>query len=113
MNTIKLENCEHSLALLNVDMSASQFDEVEAKNSQLNQVNFAGSALTKVNLDDSSLEQVSCQNSQLKRVNLAGSSLSEANLHNFAIRSCNYEGMSIEGIPVFALVAAYQQQAAR
>ena len=53
MNTIKLENCEHSLALLNVDMSASQFDEVEAKNSQLNQVNFAGSALTKPNLDDS------------------------------------------------------------
>jgi hypothetical protein len=47
-------------------------------------------------------------------VNLSGLRLTKANLADVSIGDSRYEGMTIEGIPVTAMIAAYKAaQAAR
>jgi hypothetical protein len=44
---------------------------------------------------------------RLRDVDSSGSSISDANLSQVQIRDSNLEGMSIDGIPVHDLLAAY------
>jgi uncharacterized protein YjbI with pentapeptide repeats len=48
---------------------------------------------------------------RVHNVNLSGLRLTNANLAGAALKDCRYEGMTIEGIEVTELLAAYRANA--
>ena len=59
-------------------------------------------------LSGSSFEDINMSGWRVDNVNLAGLRLSHANLAGAAITNCRLEGMTIEGIAVADLLAAYR-----
>jgi uncharacterized protein YjbI with pentapeptide repeats len=86
------------------DLSGSVFDDV----------NMSGCTLHNINLLGASIDDANMSGWRVNSVNLSGLRLTKANLADVSIGDSRYEGMTIEGIPVTAMIAAYKAaQAAR
>ncbi len=73
------------------DLSGSVFDDVNLSGTRITNANLSGAALADVNL--------------------TGLRLTDANLSGAAITASRYDGMTIEGIAVPDLLAAWRRQA--
>jgi uncharacterized protein YjbI with pentapeptide repeats len=88
MSTITLRDTVHSIEANDANLSFSKFDDVRLAESTFNQVALADSRFEDVFLDGSSFNRVS--------------------LVNVRITEGNYDGMTIDGIPVRALLETYR-----
>ncbi len=79
---------KHCLTVAKADLSGSRFDDVNMSGWTLHNVNMSG-----MRVDD---------------VNLAGLHVSNANLAGADFTHCRLDGMTIEGIKVTDLLAAYR-----
>jgi len=68
-------------------------------------------AVDDVNLAGASFNNVNLAQARFSDINLAGSSFDDINFTNAAIgKNCNFTGMTIAGIPVEDLLAAYRNR---
>jgi len=68
-------------------------------------------AVDDVNLAGASFNNVSLAQARFTDINLAGSSFDNINFTNAAIgKNCNFTGMTIAGIAVVELLAAYRSR---
>ena len=95
---MKLHERKERLEVGKSDLSGSVFDDV----------NLSGCTFHNVNLSGASVDDVNMSGWRVHRVNLSGLRLSHANLAGAAIGDSRYESMTIDGIPVTAMIAAYK-----
>jgi len=85
---MKLHNTKERLDVQKSDLSGSVFHDVNLSGCDLDDINMSGW--------------------RVKNVNFSGLHLSDANLAGAALSACRYEGMTIDGIPLTDLIAAYK-----
>ncbi len=73
--------------------------------------NLSGSTFTDVNLTDAAFTDVNLSNTTISDANLSGLQIRNANLRNASIADSLTDGMTINGIPVTDLLAAYRASA--
>jgi uncharacterized protein YjbI with pentapeptide repeats len=95
---MKLHERKEPLDVSKSDLSGSVFDDV----------NMSGCTLHNINLSGASLDDINMSGWRVHNVNLSGLRLTHANLAGAAIANCRYDGMTIDGIPVAAMIAAYK-----
>ena len=78
-------------------------EKITAKDVNLTDSSFEDADLTRVQFHDSTLHEAT-----FRDVDLRGATITDANLEEVKIVDCNLEGMTIEGIPVSALLEAYE-----
>lgn len=88
MSIIKLADCQHSIEASDANFTNSRFDDVSLADSLFKEVTLASSRFEGVYMDGCRFE----------RVSLAGASITDG----------VYDGMTIEGISVTALLACYE-----
>jgi uncharacterized protein YjbI with pentapeptide repeats len=96
--TIKLQRIKRRVEATDTDLSGSVFTDVSLAGTVFKDVNLAGATI-----DDASLSSLRVQN-----VNLSGLRISQANLTGASIVDCLTSGMTIGGIAVADLMAAYR-----
>lgn len=79
-------------------LSGSTFIDVNLSNCRLDNVNFSGASIHNANLSGWRVDDA----------NFRGLQVSNADLSGAAISHCMTEGMTIDGIPVADLMAAYR-----
>jgi uncharacterized protein YjbI with pentapeptide repeats len=84
---------KHCLSVTNADVSGSRFDDVNMSGWTLHDVNMSGM--------------------RVDEANLAGLHVSNANLAGAQITDCRLEGMTINGVLVTDLLAAYESARGR
>jgi uncharacterized protein YjbI with pentapeptide repeats len=72
------------------------------------QSNLTGSSFIDVNLAGTTFRDVSLDGSTLQNVNLSGLCIRDANLRGASISDSATEGMTVQGIPLADLLAAYR-----
>jgi uncharacterized protein YjbI with pentapeptide repeats len=95
---MKLHEAKERLDVSKSDLSGSVFDDV----------NMSGCTLHNINLSGASVDDANMSGWRVNNVNFSGLRLTTANLAGAAISHCRYDGMTIEGIPVTAMIAAYK-----
>jgi uncharacterized protein YjbI with pentapeptide repeats len=101
---MKLHERKERLEVGKSDLSGSVFDDV----------NMSGSTFHNINLSGASVDDANMSGWRVNSVNLSGLRLTKTNLAGASIGDSRYEGMTIDGIPVTAMIAAYKAaQAAR
>lgn len=68
----------------------------------------SGSEFTDVNLADSRFRDINLSGTTFDNITLADSRIHDANLSGLQISNCRVEGMTIEGVAVTDLFAAYR-----
>jgi uncharacterized protein YjbI with pentapeptide repeats len=96
--TITLERSKQRLNATHMDMTDSTFRKVNLSGSVFNDVNLSSVTVTNVNLAESSLSDVNLTNLKIR----------DANLSHASIDDSATEGMTINGILVSDLLAAYR-----
>jgi len=86
---MKLQDSAAKLDVSNCDLSGSRFEDVK----------LVGAAFQNVDLSGLRIEDAS----------LAGAKIANANLNAVSITDCAVEGMTIDGIAVTELMAAYRE----
>lgn len=92
MSTIKLHDCQHDLDVSDVNLEGSRFSDVRLAESTFESATLEASKFTDVVFDTSVIEKSS--------------------LVGVSIKDCEYDGMSIDGIEVTALLHAYRNSVA-
>ena len=77
---------------------------------KLTNANIKNSVFVDINLSDSKFEDVNMKRSAITDVSLKDSVLNDVDLSNVEISNSKHDGMTIEGVPVQALFAAYHAQ---
>jgi len=85
---LKLTHTKQRIEALDADLSSSTFTDVNLTGAKFNDVNLTDAAVS--------------------NANLAGLRISNANLANASIVDCATKGMTIDGIAVSDLLAAYR-----
>jgi|SRR5580698_9515222 uncharacterized protein YjbI with pentapeptide repeats len=96
--TIQLSGTKRLVLAENADLSGSCFTDVDLSRATFNDVNFAGARFEDANLSGW----------RVRNANLSGLSISKADLRGAAIADCLTAGMTIDGIPVAELMAAWR-----
>jgi uncharacterized protein YjbI with pentapeptide repeats len=92
MSTIKMNDCEHTFDITNANLRSSRFEDV----------NLAETTFEAVTLEAANFKDVHMDCCVLDTVSLAGST----------IRNGKYEGMTIDGIDVNAMLSLFRAQQA-
>jgi uncharacterized protein YjbI with pentapeptide repeats len=96
--TLRIEHEKQRIEAAHADLSGSTFTDVNLAESTFENVKLSGTNICDVNLSESSIE---C-------ANLSGLRIHQANLRGASIADSHTESMTIDGIPVAALLAAYR-----
>jgi uncharacterized protein YjbI with pentapeptide repeats len=96
--TIKLERIKQRVEAKDVDLSGSIFTDA----------NLTGAAFTDVNLAGATINDVNLAGATIDNANLSGLRISQADLRGASIVESLTDGMTIDGITVANLLAAYQ-----
>jgi uncharacterized protein YjbI with pentapeptide repeats len=81
---------------------ASSAEAIHASDS-----NLSGSSFRDVNLSDAEFTNARCHRLQMRDVDLSASLIANGNLGRVRIEDCNVDGMSIDGVLVSDMLAAY------
>jgi hypothetical protein len=95
---IQVRNAKQRFEATDVDMSGSTFTDVSLSGANFYDVNFSGAVIHNGNLSELRAENV----------NLAGAQILDADLTGVSIAKSAMEGMTIDGILVAELMAAYR-----
>jgi uncharacterized protein YjbI with pentapeptide repeats len=95
---MKLHEQKVSLDVRNSDLSGSVLDDV----------NMSGSTFHNINLSGASIDDANMSGWRVNYVNLSGLRLTNANLAGASISACRYDGMTIDGVTVTDMIAAYK-----
>jgi len=105
---MKLHRVKECLNVHDSDISGSVYDDVNMSGSTVGNVNLAGCSFKNVNMSGATFEDANLSGWKLNDVNLAGLKIVKANLAGASITQGRMEGMTIEGILVSDLLAAYR-----
>ena len=97
MSTIPLRNNTYTVEAFDTNLSGSSFEDCLLADARITYCSMENARLGKVRLNGASLENVSFDNARMERVSFV----------NCAIKFGRYEGMTIEGVPVGALLKEY------
>ncbi len=95
---MELTATRQRLVASDADLSGSSFTNVNLSGAFFNDVNLAAATFTDANM----------AGTHIQNVTLRGSRISDANLAEIAIEQCALEGMTIDGISVANMMAAYR-----
>jgi len=110
------------------NLSGAKFDDVNLSNAQFNNINLSGGSFGFLNLSDTAITDATMTDAAFRDTNLSGArfndvdlskahirdtdfsggSFSDLNLSNTAITDSKLDGMTIDGILVTELFAAYE-----
>jgi uncharacterized protein YjbI with pentapeptide repeats len=96
-DTIMLSGTKRLVQAEDADLSGSSFTDVDLSRATFNDVNFAGARFQDANLSGWSV----------RNANFSGLRISKADLRGASFVDCLTAGMTIEGIAVNELMAAY------
>ena len=96
---MNLHEIKERLEIKKSDISGSLFDDV----------NMSGCTIHNVNLSGAAFDDVNMSGWRVNYVNLSGLHPSRANLAGATITDSRYDGMTIDGIAVTELLAAYRK----
>src|SRR5215813_10667863 len=105
---MKLRRVKECLNVHDSDISGSVYDDVNMSGSTVGNVNLAGCSFKNVNMSGATFEDANLSGWKVNDVNLAGLKIVKANLAGASISQGRMEGMTIEGILVSDLLAAYR-----
>src|SRR5947209_20280559 len=105
---MKLHRVKECLNVHDCDISGSVYDDVNMSGSTVGNVNLAGCSFKNVNMSGATFEDANLSGWKVSDVNLAGLKIVKANLAGASISQGRMEGMTIEGILVSDLLAAYR-----
>jgi Pentapeptide repeats (9 copies) len=94
---MNMHGVKHCLNVKKSDLAGSTFDDV----------NFAGATFENVMMSGWSVHNVNLSGLRLDNANVSGARISNANLAGTSVTDSRLEGMTINGIPVTDLLAAY------
>jgi uncharacterized protein YjbI with pentapeptide repeats len=106
--TMKLHRVKQRLEVNNSDISGSVYDDVNMSGSTIGNVNLAGCTFANVNMSGAVFEDANCSGWKIHDVNLSGLKIVKANLAGASITEGRIEGMTINGILVTDMIAAYE-----
>ena len=106
----KMERVKECLQAHDCDLSGSVFDDVNMSGATIENVNLSGCTLHNVNVSGASFDDANLSGWRVQNVNLAGLKIVQANLAGASISKGRMEGMTIDGILVSDLLAAYRAQ---
>jgi len=95
--TIKIHGTKRRVEAAGADLSGSSFTDV----------NLSGATFTDVDLARAKVENANLSGLRVRNVNLSGLQISAADLRRASIEDSLMESMTIDGIPVAELIAAY------
>ena len=95
---MKLHEAKERLDVRKSDLSGSAFDDVNLSSCTVHNVNLSGASLDDVNMSGWRVNYVNLSGLRLSKANLAGASISES----------RYDGMTIDGVLVTEMIAAYK-----
>ena len=116
------------------DLSGSQFHDVNMAGTQFDNVNLSKARLHNINLSDISITAAQIGGATFRHIGpppdkegkqerqrpvafeemmLCDSTFRKVDLSNVRIEDCDLKGMTIDGIPVTDLIAAYRQREKR
>lgn len=98
METIEVSGTQRRVKADNADLSGSSFTDVDLSGATFRNVNFAGASFEGANLSGWAL----------RNANLSGVRISHADLRGVSIADSLTAGMTIDGIAVTDLLAAYR-----
>jgi hypothetical protein len=104
---MKLHRVKECLNAHESDISGSVYDDVNMSGSTVGNVNLAGCSFTNVNMSGATFEDANLSGWKIHDANLAGLKITKANLAGASITLGRMEGMTIDGILVSDLLAAY------
>jgi uncharacterized protein YjbI with pentapeptide repeats len=96
--TIELNQVDQRLEVTQSCLSGSTF----------NDVNLSESTFDNVNLSRAKIQNATLAGSSIQDASLAGLKITNADLRNAAISDCLIDGMTIEGVAVTEMMAAYR-----
>jgi len=76
--------------------------------STFNDVNLSGAAFDNVNLSNLKIQNATMAGTSIQDASLAGVQVTNADLRNVVIADCLVDGMTIEGVSVAEMMAAYR-----
>ena len=97
--TLKLHQARRQIEAVDTDISGSMFTDVK----------LSGSAFKNVNLSDATINDANMSGLSIHNANLHGLRISQADLTNSSIVESLTSGMTIDGILVSDLMAAYRR----
>jgi uncharacterized protein YjbI with pentapeptide repeats len=106
--SMKLHGVKECLDVHNSDISGSTYDDVNMSGSTVGNVNLAGCSFKDVNMSGAVFDDCNLSGWKIHNVNLGGLKIAKANLAGAAIMQGRMEGMTIDGILVSDLLAAYR-----
>jgi uncharacterized protein YjbI with pentapeptide repeats len=106
--TMKLHGVKECLDVHNSDISGSAYDDVNMSGSVIGNVNLAGCSFKQVNMSGAAIEDANLSGWKVHDVNFSGLKIMQANLQGASIKDSRLDGMTINGILVTDLLAAYQ-----
>jgi hypothetical protein len=104
---MKLHKVKERLEVHDSDLSGSVFDDVNLSGTTVENVNLSGCSFHNVNLSGASFDDLNMSGWRVHDVNLAGLKIDKANLAGASITHGRMEGMTIDGILLSELLAAY------
>lgn len=93
-------------------MSGADFYNINLQQAHFSNTNISGSLFTDSNMSGSRFTNLNLTQSLLGDLRLTGSRIIGCDLSDVDIRHCNTAGMTIDGIPLQELLAAYAQRKA-
>jgi Pentapeptide repeats (9 copies) len=105
---MKIERAKHCLDVHEADLSGSKFDDVNLSGARFENVNLSGGDYHNVNLSGCVFDDINMSGWRVHNVNLSGLRIDKANLAGASIVNSRMDGMTIEGIPVTALLAFWK-----
>src|SRR5262245_27354358 len=107
---MKIHQERHRLNVTNSDVSGSLFDDVNLSGCTYENVNMSGGTYHNINLSGCSFDDVNMSGWRVHHVNLSGLRIDRANLAGASIVNSRLDGMTINGIEVSELLAAWQER---
>ncbi|MEZ5920187.1 MAG: pentapeptide repeat-containing protein [Parvularculaceae bacterium] len=92
MSTIPLENCNHSIKAEDADLSNSVFSQTLLVESDFSEVSFA--------------------NAQFVQSDFSKAKIMFSRFAGVQLKNCDYDGMTIEDVPVVELLRVYRESRA-
>jgi len=98
--TCELKQTRQRIEATNADLSGSTFTDVNLTGAAFNDVKLTGATITNASLSGAQIEDANLSGLQIKQANLTGAAMTE----------CTMTGMTIDGILVTDLIAAYRKE---
>ncbi len=110
VTSMKIHGEKHRMDVHNSDLSGSVFDDVNLSGCTYENVNMAGGKYHNINLSGCAFHDLNMSGWSVHDVNLSGLRVDKANLAGCAIVNSRLAGMTIDGVEVTELLAAWKAQ---